>query len=279
MPLIETARPPISSSGAVSWRVPDLPVRPGLEGCGLAAADVAIVLGRYAAGLDPKAVASEIATGVLLSKRSAKGRQRILTSVRRRFLESTDPFPSYPHVAAALATISAPLARNQLLLPYLIVSDRGFHDILFRYIGERRRPGARLTKAELMEAVDGLLRAHGQKRWSSSLLKRWSEGVLSVLRDVGALGKGSQRERFLQYAARPEAFAFHLWGLYGAGYRGPALLDAAFWRLLLLREDEIRPTVRTLADRGWWRFTSIAGLDELRPAHESLNDWIAHGLG
>jgi hypothetical protein len=255
------------------------PVRPGLEACGLAAADVAAILGRYASGHDPKAVAADIGAGVLLSKRSAKGRQKILTAVRRRFLDVAAPLPAYCAVARALAQVKPSQARHQLLLPYLLISDRGLHDIVHDFIEPRRRSGARLAKAELMDAVRELSSRRGQKPWSDSTVKRWTEGALSVLRDIGAVGRGTDREAFLAYQVRPEAFAFHLWGLYEAGYRGPALLDPDFWRLLLLRRDDLRPTARSLAERGWWRFTSIAGVDELRPAHASLDEWIEHGLG
>jgi hypothetical protein len=269
----------LNRPGTISWEPPRAPIRLGLEGCGLATSDTAAVLAQYAAGTTQKEVAAGISAGQLLSKRSAKGRQHILTAIRRRYLEHPGPLPGPATIAAALQRLKAPIARHQLLLPYVLLSDRALHHLLLGYIEERRTLGSHLTKQELVAAVARLFESQGQKAWSPAVTKRWVEGVLSVLRDLGALGKGRDRERLLAYVLRPEVFAFHLWGLYEAGYRGPALLDPTFWRLLLLREGDVRLAARAIADRGWWRFTSVAGVDELRPVHRSLPDWIANGLG
>ena len=110
-------------------------------------------------------------------------------------------------------------------------------------------------------------------------MTRWAEGFLSVLREVGALGRGAKREELLAYSVRAEVFAFHLWSQYEHGFRGAALHETPFWRLLLLSPPEARRLVGVVADRGWWKFTSVGGADEIVPIHSSLMGWLDVALG
>ncbi len=143
----------------------------------------------------------------------------------------------------------------------------------------RLKPGQKLTKPEVVSRLKTLLAEHRQRPWSAGLQIRWAEGFLSVLRDVGALGRGQRREELLAYAVRPEVFAFHLWGQYEDGLRGSALHETPFWRLLLLERTEPRRLAGVVADRGWWKFTAAGGADEIVPVHGSLMEWLDVALG
>jgi hypothetical protein len=171
------------------------------------------------------------------------------------------------------------VGQNQILLPYLLLADRGAFEVIQGTVLGKMTTGGSLTKADVMAAIDALRAARGLKPWSAALRKRWAEGLLSVLREVTALGTGSEREMFVAYSVRPEAFSFHLWGLYSAGLRGRALHESAFWRFLLLSADEVRPHVQRVAEARWWRLTNVGGVDEIRPAYASALEWIEHGLG
>jgi hypothetical protein len=116
-------------------------------------------------------------------------------------------------------------------------------------------------------------------RGTASLKLRWAQGILSVLRDIGAVGRGKEREKYLAYEVRPEVFGFHLWALYSAGLRGPELIRTKFWQLLLLKEEETRQAIRSVSELGWWRFTALSGVEEIRPTSESIDTWMKHGLG
>jgi hypothetical protein len=148
-----------------------------------------------------------------------------------------------------------------------------------RHVVPRLSRGGRLEKAEVSRALAQLFQEVGQQPWGPSTRLRWVEGLLSVLRDVGAVGRGPARAELLPYAARPEAFAFHLWGLFEQGLRGAALHECGFWRLLLLDAGQTRDMVGRVADRGWWKLTSVGGMDEIVPVHGSLAEWLGVGLG
>jgi hypothetical protein len=49
--------------------------------------------------------------------------------------------------------------------------------------------------------------------------------------------------------------------------------------LLLLHPPEARRLVGVVADRGWWKFTSAGGADEIVPIHGSLIEWLGVALG
>jgi hypothetical protein len=254
-------------------------IRTGLESCGLCAPDTAAVLVRLASGASLDLISRQIAAGQLLRKRSRSGRKHVLTAIRRRYLQALKPLPRIPEVAAALRRITAPVGRHQVLLPYLLLADRAAYEVATGLVLSRLAFGGRLTKAEVVEALDALLASRGQKRWCDALRKRWAEGLLSVLRDIGAVGRGRRREELQAYSVRPEAFCFHLWGLYDNGLRGSPLHESPFWRGILLQPEDARRMVGLVSDRGWWKFTSLGGTDEVVPVHGSLMEWIAVGLG
>lgn len=251
----------------------------GLESCGLAAADTSALLSRLASGDSYQDLARHIAAGTLLQKKSGKGRQHVLAALRRRYLNPPNPLGRPERLAAALRMITTPAARNQLLLPYLLAADRGAYEVIVEWVSARRMSGARITTNDIVAQLDHVFARHGKRPWAESLKRRWAQGVLSVLRDVGAVGQGRQREEFLPYSVRPEAFGFHLWSLHDSGLRGPALVRSPFWRLMLLSEDEAVQAVKAVAERGWWRYTTIGGVEELRPTARSLEDWLTNVLG
>lgn len=254
-------------------------IQPRLQTCGLAADDTLMLVSRLAEGESLEQLSREIRAGLLLRKRSASGRKQVLAAVRIRYANAQPPLPGVTGLAVALRRFSAPVARAQTLLPYLLLADRVAYEIVVEDVLPRLGAGGRLTKLEVVDALDALLMRHGRKRWSDALRNRWAQGLLSVLRDVDVLGRGKNREVLKPYAVRPEVVCFHLWGLYDHGLRGPALHETEFWRALLLRDGEARRQIGALADRGWWKFTSLAGTDEIVPVFESLREWLAVGLG
>jgi hypothetical protein len=192
-------------------------LRTGLEACGLAVADTRVILSRLASGTALRDVSAAIARGEILRKRSARGREHVLAAVRHRYAAAPAPLAPIPALAAGLEALPAATARAQLLLPYVLRSDRGAYEVATGLILPRLAGGGTLAKAEVVAALDGAFARRRRKPWSPALRARWAGGVLSVLREVGALGAGARRERLLPWAVLPEPFAFHLWGLYGAG--------------------------------------------------------------
>ena len=128
----------------------------------------------------------------------------MLRAVSRRCLAARPPLLPARLLATALERFPNPTARNQLLLPYLLMADRGAYDVIVGWVQERRRSAKRITTAELVDQLDVVFEKHGKKPWSTSLKVRWAQGILSVLRDVAAVGRGANREEFLPLVVRPE---------------------------------------------------------------------------
>jgi hypothetical protein len=203
-----------------------------------------------------------------------------LAAIKRRYIEAPHPLPRIPELAAILPLLPSQVARSQILLPYLLLSDRAAFELSTSLILACRQQGEmHLPKDQVLAALHMAFRRRGRKPWGNALCIRWVEGLLSVLRDVSALGRGADREKLLPYTVRPEVFSFHLWGLYDSGLRGRALYAAPFWRLLLLDEREAHHLATRVAERGWWRFTTLGAAEEMFPAFHSLRDWISHELG
>lgn len=254
-------------------------LRTGLESCGLAVNDTEAVLARLAADATLASIAEAVAAGEILSKRTRHGRGHLLRAIRRRYLEPA-PLPSATDLASAMTRISAPAARAQILLPYVLLADHAAFAIASDLVYPRvtSHEGV-LGKAEVSAALAAVFRRRRRKAWSASLSLRWVEGFMSVLREVGALGKGRDRERLVDYALRTEVFGFHLFGLYETGARGEELVRSPLWRLLLVDEAEARRQLTAAADRGWWRHTTLGAAEEVLPVYGSLREWVAHGLG
>jgi hypothetical protein len=252
----------------------------GLESCGLATDDTEMILSRLAAGQTLEEIAHQISTGQILTKRTVHGRRHFLQAIKRRYLNAPSPLPGIQELATVLPALASQTAKNQVLLPYLLLSDRAAFEIVRSTILPCWQRGeSRLLKTHVIAALYTVFRRHGRKPWGNSLCIRWVEGLLSVLRDVGALGRGAERERLLPYAVRPEVFSFHLWGLYDSGLRGRSLHETPFWRLLLLDEREAQQLTAVVAARGWWRLTTLGAAEELLPVFHSIGDWASHELG
>jgi hypothetical protein len=242
--------------------------------------DTAVLLALLASGHSLSELAKQIAGGVVLTKRTPHGRRKVLTAIRLRYVSAAKPLLSSESLAAILPRLGSPFARGQLLLPYLLMSDRLAYEVVTTLVLPRRRAGAELlVPTEVVDALAASFVRRGRKIWSAAMCARWARGLLSVLRDVGALGRGTDRERLLPYSLRPEVFSFHLWGLYDAGLRGRALRESPLWRMLLIDENEARLCLRLVADLGWWRFTTLGAAEEVIPAFSSLTEWISNELG
>lgn len=252
----------------------------GLESCGLAADDTETILSGLTVGQSLEELAHQISTGQILTKRTAHGRRHFLQAIKRRYLNAQSPLPGIKELAKLLPALTSQIAKSQVLLPYLLLSDRlAFEMVRSTILPCRQQGEANLLKKRVLAALYLAFRKYGQKPWSESLCVRWVEGLLSVLRDVGALGRGAERERLLPYAVRPEVFSFHLWGLYESGLRGRSLHETPFWRLLLLDEREAQQLTAAVAARGWWRLTTLGAAEELLPVFHSVDDWVSHELG
>ncbi len=251
----------------------------GLESCGIAVGDTADVLSELVAGRSLEELSRSIATGALLNKRSRTGRQHVLAAIRKRYLNPSAPLPAPTVLAAGLRAIRTPMAQSQLLLPYVLSADRAAYEVIVGWVVPRRVPGDRITATGIVEELDRVFARYAKRPWGAGLRLRWAQAVLSVLRDVGAVGRGKQREKYLAYSVRSEAFGFHLKALYGSGLRGAPLIRSPFWRMLLLDEEEVRQSVRNVVERGWWRHTTVGGVEELLPASMPIEDMAAHDLG
>ncbi|MBI3300571.1 MAG: DUF1819 family protein [Deltaproteobacteria bacterium] len=264
------------------WRFepPQELFRTGLESCGLATDDTITVLNGLTARQSLAELARQISIGQILTKRTVHGRRHFLTAIKRRYSEAPRPLPRISELAAMLPALASQVARNQILLPYFLLSDRAAFEIMISLILACRQQGeTHLLKDRVLAALYMVFRRRGRKPWGDALCIRWVEGLLSVLRDVGALGRGADRERLLPYTVRPEVFSFHLWGLYDSGLRGRALYATPFWRLLLLDEREAQQLTAVVAAQGWWKLTTLGAAEELLPAFHSIGDWVSHELG
>ena len=254
-------------------------LRTGLECAGLLVGDTRAVLDRFAAGATQREVAARIASGSLLRKRTAHGREHLFAAIRQRYVTPSAPLQGLEPLAATLHAVRSPVARSQILLPYLLLSDRGAFEVTSDVVIPRLAARGALTKSDVVAAVDAVFARHGRRSWSVATRTRWAEGLLSVLREVGALGRGHRRAQLQPYDVRAEAFCFHLWGLYAAGLRSDALYKTPFWRLLLLSEADARRMVALVGARGWWRVRTLGATVEAVPADESLMEWLRHGVG
>lgn len=248
--------------------------RAGLEGYGLAVAEMSAMLDAFVASGEDAALGPAMASGELLRKRTVHGRKHALKSFRRRFLAAEPPLLPLEAVHAALQAISSDTARAQLMLPYLLSTDRLAREV----IGWVRLTGT-VSESEIGRRVASLLEGAGRVPWSASLLTRWAGGARTLLREVGWLGRGKDRDRRLLYNPQAEAVAFHLFGLWTSGLRGPALLASPLWELLLLDEPEVTSAVATLAQRGWWTLASAGMFVDLRPTMRPPAEWGTHGVG
>jgi hypothetical protein len=253
-------------------------LRTGLEAVGLAVDDTREILAAFARGASISDVDLRISLGSLLRKRSSHGREHALTAIRRRYLLARPPLPSLRYVAAAVTRMRSRPARAQTLLPYLVLSDRGAYEALVDVVLPRTA-GAQLIRRDVELVLTDQLRAAGRRPWGAALTTRWAQGFLSVMREVGILGRLRERQRLLAYEPRSDAFAFHLRGLYDAGVRGDALVDSQFWRCLGLRDGVARGRLADVAAAGWFRVRVVAGVTEVAPTHPNLMDWIDDALG
>src|SRR5262249_29214192 len=211
---------------------------------------------------------------------TSSGRRHLLKAIKRRYLNAPSPLLGIKELALVLPALASQTAKNQVLLPYLLLSDRAAFEIVRSTVVPCRQQGEnRLLKDHILAALYTVFRLHGRKPWGNALCIRWVEGLLSVLRDVGALGRGAEREKLLPYSGRPEVFSFHLWGLYDGGLRGRSLYESPFWCLLLLDKQEAQQLTAVIAARGWWRLTTLGAAEEILPAFYSIGDWVSHELG
>lgn len=259
--------------------MPSGPIRPRLQKCGLLGETMACLLKEVASGSSLESISRSMAEGSLLSFRSADGRKNVLAALKIRFLQAPRPLPDHTSVARLFDRVTSPVVRNQVLLPYLMSADLATYRVLTRLVLPRLRPGEFLSREDVVEELGRLFAEEGRKPWSPYLQGRWANGVLSVLRDAGALSREASPAAFLDYVVRPEAFCFHLWGLWESGCRGRELVDSNYWRLLLLEAEGARERIRAVAERRWWRINKIGGTEEVLPAFPSIKEWIADGLG
>jgi hypothetical protein len=251
-------------------------LRSGLEAVGLAVDDTRVLL--RAVARDPGA--SSMALAGALRKRSRNGRVHALSTFRRRYASPSRGLAPPASVLAGLDARIGDEARAQLLLPYVLLTDRLAWEIVIDLVLPRLGAGdASLTGPDVEGHVAVVFERHGRRGWGQATRRRWAQGLLSVLREIGALGRNRDRERLLPYSVKVEAFTFHLWGLYAAGLRGDGLLVTPFWRALCLTPDGARSLLRDAVGHGWWRSRLVAGVLETYPLHESLDAWIADGLG
>ena len=258
---------------------PRSPVRPGLESVGLAVDDTRAVLKHLAGGSSIHGVARAIAQGNLLRKRSLNGRKHIVSAVRRRFLDAPPSLPPLSQLSACIEAVRAPRARAQLLLPYLLLTDRAAHEVCTTVVIPHMARRGELSRGDVVEALAAVLATNAHQSWGDAMRTRWAQGLLSVLREVGVIGRGARRQLFEAYSVHAEPFAFHLRGVYDAGLRGTSLVESPFWQSLLLTPAQVRSLLTDVADRGWWRVRSVAGTLEAVPVHRSLMEWLADALG
>lgn len=249
-----------------------------LHRVGLAVQDTETLLGALLQTGDWPEVVHLARSENLLAKSGSGRTKAVLDAVGRRYLAPPDWLPTRDLVARFFTTRAPIRAKAQVAFLYLLAEDALARTCLAALVLDRPATRESLYTADVVRFLEDLRSTHAElSRWSASTLKRWSQGFLSVLREVGFVERGTSN-RLIDPVVLPEAFAFVLAWLIERTGSAKAAVDHQAFELLALDGTERRALLAEGHRRGWWRYAELGGAMELT-FHAGTVEGLIDALG
>lgn len=245
-----------------------------LHRVGLVVADTERLLSEFNRTRDWAAVVAGARAENLLAKTGSGRTKAVLDAIERRYLSPPDWLPDTELVARFFTTAVPVRAKAQVAFVYLVAEDALARRCLASLVLERPTDRQNLYTADIVRLLEDLRSSHPElDRWSASTLKRWSQGFLSVLREIGFVERGSLN-RLIDPVIMPEAFAFVLAWLVERTGSAKMAIEHDVFGLLALDATERRALLAEGQRRGWWRYAELGGAMELALTHGTIEELI-----
>ncbi len=249
-----------------------------LQNVGLVLAESEALLGCYAQSGDWAKVRHLALDKNLLGKRSTITVRHILKVVARRYLRGPEWLPDGQSAGTFFAHPRVPSrAKAEVAFLYTVAEDLLVQSCLEQLV--LSAPPGNLETYLHAEEVVTFLEKLGTKhselaRWKPYLKKRWSQGFLSLLRDVGFV-EPAPSWRLTRPVLLAEAFGFVFPWLAEATGSPRAAVPHRCLRWWGLDAAETRRLLGAGQERGWWGYASSGSVVEFKPARgpvEVLSD-------
>jgi hypothetical protein len=240
-----------------------------LQNVGLARAETEALLGSYAQSGDWAKV-RDLALGQnLLGKRSTITVRHILKVVARRYLRGPEWLPDGQSAGRFFAHPSVPLrAKTEVAFLYTVAEDplvQCCHEQLVLSAAPDKLD-AYLHTERVVTFLEELATKHPElARWKPYLRVRWSQGFLSLLRDVGFV-EPVPSWRLSRPVVLAEAFGFVFPWLAAAMGSPRAAFPHRCLRWWGLDAAETRRLLGAGQERGWWGYASSGSVVEFKPS-------------
>lgn len=254
--------------------------RANLQRVGSVIPETIALLKEYVCLNDWNKVKSLALTENILKKSSSHTVSCILQAVRYRLFSFYNPnLPRAELVAKALSKEISLVAKSQILLVYLCETDALVKQLLLHLVKPRIISSEH--KLSAYDVYDFLMvekKTHPElSRWSEYLLRRWSRGFLSVLRDHGFM-EPAPSKNLTKPSIRVEAFTFFLLHLIEKKLPTKNIIENKIWDIFLLSPNEKNILMNESQKHGWIRFLRAGEIMELTSSYRSLEEWL-NGLG
>ena len=242
-----------------------------LQNVGLVAAETRDLLAAYSESGDWRKVRHLALDQNLLSKRSTTTVSHILKVVRRRYLKGPEWLPGGQSAGSLFANPSVPeRAKVEVAYLYTVAEDllvqSCLEGVVFGSLG-KVPAGAYLHTDEVLAYLDELGAQHPElAHWQPYLKKRWSQGLLSLLRETGFM-ETAPSWKLVRPIVLPEAFGFVFpWLAKATGSPRAALSHPClgWWGL---ERPEARRLLAVGQELGWWRYAASAAVVEFKPRY------------
>jgi len=251
-----------------------------LQHAGTAIPESITILSEYLKHRDWKQLRDSVLKRNLLKKRSSVTASNFLRAVRRRFFVHHSPLPSADSVAYAMMVNMPPVAKAQILYPYVCKADALVEQAILRLVKPRLEGSfsTDLTKEDVVNFLREESSAHPElQSWANSLTMRWARGFLALLRNFGIM-EPSPSHRLSMPLVRVEAFTFFLLGLLQSGFSAVKIMNNPLWDLYFLKSPEIGRLLVGAQARGWIYYSKAGNVVELKPRYTSIGEWLKNGL-
>lgn len=253
-----------------------------LQNVGFVLAETGALLSAYADSGDWSKVRHLALDQNLLGKRSTTTVNHILKAVRRRYLKGPEWLPDGESAGRLFAHSSLPQrAKAEVAYLYTVTEDALVQSCLETLV--LGGPGSSLASEYLhSEEVTAYLEKLAVKhpelaRWQPYLKKRWSQGLVSLLRETGFM-EASPSGKLSRPVILPEAFGFVFPWLARATGSPRAALSHSCLRWWALDRAEASSLLATGQALGWWRYAATASVVEFKPNH-GPGEVLSRGLG
>jgi Putative inner membrane protein (DUF1819) len=244
-----------------------------LQNVGLVLDETETLLAAFVEAQDWQEVRRRALDDNLLGKRSTTTVRHILKVIRRRYLEPPSWLPTPDLVGRFFSRppVSA-RAKTQVAFLYVLAEDRLVREAIQTLVLDPLP--AHLHLEEALGFLRGLEREHATVAgWQPYLRRRWSSGLLTLLREVGFLDS-SPSSPVRKPIVQPSAFALIACWLVAHTPTRRAGLDHDAFRYWALDDSERSALLRAGNERGWWTYAAAGGLLEFTPAFGSLEELI-----